>query len=435
MKAEATASSLDFIGGPEPDRIQTVRRQFHGPSFAKVLDGRKQPIRGLWQRNGRYYAQLRIENPSNGIKKTRRIPLVNKDNKPVQTVAEAKAELARLQTQRTDNTLPVLTRQQKFADYVKEYLAVISSGTRAKKASTVEKETGILNRWCESIGQLRLNQIKRIHVNRFIDARLKEEIFPRTINLDVIGLRGVMKRAHSEDLIQRLPTDGLRPLKTITSKRPLFTTFELDELCKAAFGTKQTESGKVIAVTENAQEFVDYVRFMAYSGTRRNEALAMQWSDVDFENSQLHVRRQIARQGFASLKSGEERVVDFNPKIRIHLLEMKSRNHAVSDWLFPSPQRGDKDAPAKSFRESLQYAKDKAKLPRLGFHDCRHHFISMCVMSGVDFMTIAAWVGHKDGGVLIGKVYGHLANEHRKAMAQRVNFSPCANGIDATTKS
>ena len=45
-------------------------------------------------------------------------------------------------------------------------------------------------------------------------------------------------------------------------------------------------------------------------------------------------------------------------------------------------------------------------------------------MSGIDFMTIAAWVGHKDGGVLIGKVYGHLANEHRKAMAGRLNFEP-----------
>jgi hypothetical protein len=48
----------------------------------------------------------------------------------------------------------------------------------------------------------------------------------------------------------------------------------------------------------------------------------------------------------------------------------------------------------------------------------------MCVMSNVDFMTVAAWAGHKDGGILIGKVYGHLANEHRKAMAERVNFGP-----------
>ena len=30
----------------------------------------------------------------------------------------------------------------------------------------------------------------------------------------------------------------------------------------------------------------------------------------------------------------------------------------------------------------------------------------------------------ENGGVLIGKVYGHLANEHRKAMAEKVNFEP-----------
>ena len=48
----------------------------------------------------------------------------------------------------------------------------------------------------------------------------------------------------------------------------------------------------------------------------------------------------------------------------------------------------------------------------------------MCVMSGIDFMTIARWVGHQDGGVLIGKVYGHLANEHRKRMAGQVTFEP-----------
>ena len=68
--------------------------------------------------------------------------------------------------------------------------------------------------------------------------------------------------------------------------------------------------------------------------------------------------------------------------------------------------------------------KERAKMPSFGFHDCRRHFVSMAVMSGVDFMTIAAWAGHKDGGVLIGKVYGHLANEHRQAMAERVNFGP-----------
>lgn len=50
----------------------------------------------------------------------------------------------------------------------------------------------------------------------------------------------------------------------------------------------------------------------------------------------------------------------------------------------------------------------------------------MCVMSGIDYMTIARWVGHQDGGILIGKVYGHLSNEHQQRMAQRIVFEPVA---------
>jgi hypothetical protein len=49
-------------------------------------------------------------------------------------------------------------------------------------------------------------------------------------------------------------------------------------------------------------------------------------------------------------------------------------------------------------------------------------FCSFCVMAGVDFMTIAEWLDHKDGGILIGKVYGHLLDEHRQKMAAKVTI-------------
>jgi hypothetical protein len=44
-------------------------------------------------------------------------------------------------------------------------------------------------------------------------------------------------------------------------------------------------------------------------------------------------------------------------------------------------------------------------------------------MSGIDYMTIARWVGHKDGGILIGKVYGHLSSEHAQRQAQKLQFT------------
>ena len=45
-----------------------------------------------------------------------------------------------------------------------------------------------------------------------------------------------------------------------------------------------------------------------------------------------------------------------------------------------------------------------------------------CIMAGLDFMTIASWLGHSDGGILVGKVYGHLADTHKKAAAQKLSF-------------
>jgi hypothetical protein len=111
---------------------------------------------------------LSVENPLTGIKKTRRVSLIDKDGNAVQTAAQAVAELKRLQIQRSDNALPTLTRTPKFSDYVAHYLDFIGSGQRAKKPGTVEKEKTILNRWIEFLGSLRLDQIKPVHVNRFI---------------------------------------------------------------------------------------------------------------------------------------------------------------------------------------------------------------------------------------------------------------------------
>jgi integrase len=94
----------------------------------------------------------------------------------------------------------------------------------------------------------------------------------------------------------------------------------------------------------------------------------------------------------------------------------------IAPGFFPSPQRAPRDEHAKSFRESLKIARKAAGLESIGFHDLRHYFCSVCVMAGIDFMTIATWLGHKDGGILVGKVYGHLLDEHRQKAAKLVHF-------------
>lgn len=60
---------------------------------------------------------------------------------------------------------------------------------------------------------------------------------------------------------------------------------------------------------------------------------------------------------------------------------------------------------------------------RITHHDLRHLFATRCIESGVDIPTVSRWLGHKDGGALAMKTYGHLRDEHSANMARKVTFS------------
>ena len=72
---------------------------------------------------------------------------------------------------------------------------------------------------------------------------------------------------------------------------------------------------------------------------------------------------------------------------------------------------------------AINTACKKLGIPRFTHHDLRHLFATRCIESGVDIPTVSRWLGHKDGGALAMKVYGHLRDQHSVSMAQRVTFS------------
>jgi integrase len=372
--------------------------------YQRVRDGRKRPIRGLWVRNGRYYAQMTVKDPDTGKKEVRRIPLEVEENgvkRPVATVPEAIAAKGRLEVQRADNTLPVLGRTPKFCDYVKDYLA--KPTTLNKQPKTIQTETGHLNAWIRHLGETHLDRITKPMIAEFRDKRLKEQVSPRTVNLAIGALRVVLRQAIENGYIQRLPMENLRALKYVARKRQLVSLADIEKLCAAG-----------MEVSKNGEQFRDYILFMAFTGARCTQALLTKWTDIS--NRQVHIPRQ------GRGKQGG--IVDFNDKLEAHLKDMQSRKAPDSEYLFPSPQRGKQDIAAKTFRETLKLARVKAGLPRFGFHDCRHFFASYSVMSGTDYMTIAKWLGHSDGGILVAKVYGHLSNEHAQAQAAKLCFAP-----------
>jgi integrase len=383
----------------------------HAAQFIPARDSRNRRIPGLYLRGDRYYAQLWVD-VGNGKKTSRRFPLRDGDNQPVRTLSAAREALEIKRHERRENQLPTFGHKPVFRDYCASYFE--KAKVQRKRPDTVAGEREALARWCHCLGHVRIDQIGTPLIASYIDKRLKGGTFcsrklaavsERTVNLDIIRLRNVLKSAMDDGYIRELPRIKMLD-EAPPPKRDLVTQTEFDRLIESAQS----------ACERNGQQLVDYLRFLAFSGAREKEALRVKWVDLDFERERVTIGAD------RLTKNCESRTVEFNPQLGELLHEMRARRAPDCSWLFPSPQRGPHDEHAKSFRESLKLARKAASLERIGFHDLRHYFCSVCVMAGIDFMTIAAWLGHKDGGILVGKVYGHLLDEHRSKAAKLVQF-------------
>lgn len=367
-----------------------------------VRDSRNRKVAGIYTRNARFYGQLWRER-EDGTKTATKFSLLTADGIPVSNLNEAKEAMEVARHGRRERTLPLLGHKPGLFDYIETYFA--KAETQKKRPATIESERQALNRWKAHLGDLRVDRIERPMIASFIDKRLHAGTSPRTVNLDQIALRNVLNSAKDDGYIRELPpTKSLR--YTPPPKRRLMTPAEFERLLAAIPD----------ACRKNGVQFRDYLQFLAYSGAREQEALRIRWTDVDLENEKV----TIGADGLA--KNHERREVEFNTQLGELLRDMETRRAPDCSWLFPSPQRGKLDKPARKFRESLHLTRAKAGFEWIAFHDLRHFFASFCVMAGLDFMTIAAWLGHKDGGILVGKVYGHLLEDHRRQAARKVSF-------------
>jgi integrase len=154
----------------------------------------------------------------------------------------------------------------------------------------------------------------------------------------------------------------------------------------------------------------DFAEFLAYSGLRLGEAREVCWQDVNWDLNTLLVTG-----GEGGTKNHEARTIPLFPP----LLRLLERLEAA---------RGE-EVPDEScifnivhIRQALLSACRRAGLPRFAHHALRHFFCSNAIEAGIDFKAIAGWLGHKDGGVLVAKTYGHLRNEHSATMALRMTF-------------
>jgi integrase len=164
----------------------------------------------------------------------------------------------------------------------------------------------------------------------------------------------------------------------------------------------------------SSKHCANLVRVLAFGGFRKTEAAHVTWADCNFPKGMITVRGH-PETGLKNRPIGEVRHVPMIPEMRQFLEQLRQGRPAEGST-----------APVVEVRE-CQKATDRAAkitgMDRITHHDLRHLFATRCIESGVDIPTVSRWLGHKDGGALAMKVYGHLRDQHSAAMAQKVTFS------------
>lgn len=341
-------------------------------NFKKVTHNGS-PVRGLWERNGIFYAQITVSKK------------VTRKRLEAETVPQAVSELHYVKHGVRLGEI-IQHGKDSFADVASRYQA----DSQHKRSGTVASEASCITRLCASLGSMQIADITHGDLKNYRTRRQSQGIANSTINTEMSVASKVFLYAIDNGIITENPVSTLKPLKCAKPERQLLSNDDIRKLCDAA----------------TIKSLCDYIRFLQYTGAREQEALRVRWIDIEFSRNRIH----IGADGLS--KNGKSRYVEMSEAARVFLERMWS-NRISDEKLFVD----------NNHRSRFEIARFRASLDWVGFHDFRRHFVSQCVMSGIDFATIANWVGHSDGGALLARKYTFLHSQHVVNQAKKLQFS------------
>jgi len=170
-------------------------------------------------------------------------------------------------------------------------------------------------------------------------------------------------------------------------------------------------------------------------GLRRGEILALRWSDVDWTNGLLWVRRSVEQtRAGARIKEPKSprsrRSVALPPVVVEALREHRARQDEIRDALGSDYRENDLICPRddgslwppQAFTSAYRDLLRRRGLPGPNFHALRHSHASQLIRAGLDIKLVSARLGHAKSGFTL-ETYGHLLPGQDQEAARRIDQS------------
>lgn len=318
------------------------------------------------------------------------------------------------------------------------------------------------------IGHLKLSELRPATLNSTFAAMTKDGArkdgkpggySKATIKKTQDVLSSVLRTAVEWEIIEKNPMDKVCSVGECAADKIEFFTPEqaatfLDYIEKPykvkTKGHKRTDDTGIdytVGDYERTKEIPEQIRVLfnlaIYAGLRKGELLALEWSDIDFENDTVTVSKacsvvagqQITKEPKTKTSRRTVAIPQFLTQ-RIKAMKHERLKYRLSvgdywqgaEWLFiqDNGKQMSYSTPYSAFQDTIaRYNADKKpdkQLPTIPFHGLRHTSATLLIASKQDVRTVSARLGHAQASTTMN-IYAHALQEtDRKAVGALENM-------------
>lgn len=352
----------------------------------------------------------------NGKRKAKKVGRDFKKAQKVAEVAEAKLVLGELGIlESKEKKMPQFDELANIwlEDYVKPL----------RRSSTYERYRDILNRHVfPVIGKEPLHLINRRELRNLFLKKKKAGMSRSMICLIRDVISGPLGYAVDEELIPGNPVSGILKRLQLERKKQI----EIEPM------NDQEVQLFLDACYRNERSYWEFFLCAFRTGMRLGELLGLKWSDIDWNQKFINVKRSYKRGKYDKTKTGNVRRVDMSDQLIQGLKNLltKRKKEALKigkgnliDVVF---HRNGKPMEQNHVRRVYKRVLKKAGIREMRFHDIRHSYASLLLSNGQSPVYVKEQLGHSSIQMTVD-IYGHLIpSSNRGAVNQLDSMKPSA---------
>lgn len=284
----------------------------------------------------------------------------------------------------------------RLREYADEWLA-----GRILKPKTLEGYRSLLrSRILPALGDQSLSKTTRADVRIWVADMVEEGLSASRIEQARSLLASMFRQAVDDGIVGRNPALGVVTPRKKPRRQRFLTPDQVGALAGAC-EHRQLGAG-------------DLVRFLAWSGLRWGEAVALRWENITVDRRRVRVRRSATEVG--------GKLVEGEPKTHEHRTVIVPRHVLPEQQLRGRVFKAPKGGPLRSanFRKKVWLpAVEEVGLGDLVVHDLRDTAASLAISSGASIKAVQRMLGHASAAMTLD-VYGGLYDEDLEQLADRL---------------